>query len=89
METPNSVTIMASDDTTKKHSKFVDEPMGDKGAEEVPGVGVETAKRLKRQGINTARELYAHFILKSEQEFKDLAGERAYKAMEEWQKLHN
>ena len=84
--------------TTKKHRAFVNEPMEGKYVDDVPGIGAETASRLRRSqygSIRTAKELYGHFLVlrKCECKFKHFIMEHggntrnqtaAYRAFKDW-----
>ena len=84
--------------TTQKHEDFVDEPMGDKPVEKVPGVDKVLGKSLRDDsGIDTARKLYGMF-LSDENNFKKYieqhggnakSQEHACQAMNEYSEQHN
>ena len=82
---------------TEVTSKFVNEPMGKKLVNKVPGIGDAIAKKLNERDIVTAKDLYKYYLDHSEDEFKELVEEcggnalnqkRAYNAMDEWHKQH-
>ena len=83
--------------TTKKHKKFVDEPMARKPVTDVPGIGPPTARMLEKDGITLAKHLYAKYLQdpdRFEGYIKDCGGDAkvqkyAYEAMKEWDNLHN
>ena len=84
--------------TLQKHDNFVAAPMGDKLVTAVPGVGTVTAARLGNDpGITYAYQLYGHFLIRTEDEFKVFmqhAGgnafiqTQAYNAFGDWKTNH-
>lgn len=87
---------MASKSSRSK-ANFAKEHMGNKLVDEVPGIGDETGKSLKKEGITKAKQLYGHYLINPDQ-FKDFikshGGDRgiqkkAFEAMKEWDDLNN
>ncbi|KAM9364082.1 barrier-to-autointegration factor-like protein [Pholidichthys leucotaenia] len=48
--------------TTKKHQSFVSEPMGNKPATAVPGIGRGLGQELQRDGVNKASQVFGHYL---------------------------
>ena len=44
--------------TSQKHRRFVDEPMGEKGVQELPGIGKTLGTRLEKKGIDKVCAVY-------------------------------
>ncbi|XP_054270005.1 barrier-to-autointegration factor-like [Macrosteles quadrilineatus] len=47
---------------TKKHRRFVSEPMGDKDVTELPGIGEVLGGRLRDEGYCEASQVLAQFL---------------------------
>ena len=80
--------------TTEVHRIFVEESMGEKTVEEVPGIGKAIGKRLREDDVTTAKKLYDMYQKSSEKEFKKLISkyrgnrehqEDAFRGMKEWE----
>lgn len=85
--------------SSKKHQAFVDEPMGEKGVTEIPGIGKEIGSNMNDKEINFAYEVFGKFLAvkKNKENFcgwlKQFAAnakqrEDCYKAMEVWSKKY-
>lgn len=83
--------------STDKHYTFIQEPMGDKLVDEVPGIGGVTAQRMARDGIITALNLYGHYLVDPRRfraKVREYGGntgqqEAAYEAMTRYAEQHN
>ena len=49
--------------TTRKHSLFVFEPMGNKSVQHIPGIGYAIGRRLADRGLPYAYQLYGQYLL--------------------------
>ncbi|KAK6044642.1 barrier to autointegration factor [Cooperia oncophora] len=49
--------------STKKAREFVGEPMGDKWAHDIPGIGPEYGARLAEQGLPKAANVFGQFLV--------------------------
>ena len=82
-------------EVSQKHENFTKSAMGNKSIEEVPGIGQVYGADLRAKNVDTAKKLYAHFILKDERGFKKLVGgnqgtqSAAYNAMKDWDEANN
>lgn len=75
-----------------KQKSFQNEPIGSKSVTEVPGVGPAASQHLKEKGVTSAKQLFGHYCIKNESEFKEFvgghAGKRAFEAMKAWDKQY-
>ena len=78
----SDVRMATTSTTSQKHIKFVATPMLDKLVDKVPGVSDVTAANLKKDhGIIYAYQLYGHFLIRTEDDFKEFlrhAGANAF-----------
>jgi nucleotidyltransferase/DNA polymerase involved in DNA repair len=88
--------------TTKKHRKFVNEPLGEKPVEDIPGIGEAHGKKLREQGFDKAYKVLGQFLLqgKNKEAFvdwlretakvteRDAIGLQSYNAIKEWTDGH-
>ena len=81
-----------------KKSVFLSTPMKDKPVLAVPGIGDETAEKMKKDGIITAKNLYGYYLIKLAEEFKEFIQQygcnariqrEAYEAMKEYDEQYN
>jgi hypothetical protein len=79
--------------TSQKHRNFVSEPMGDKGVNELAGIGEVLSKRLEAKGFDKAYVVLGQFlVLKKHKELfidwmKDISGANSKQASECYQCL--
>ena len=55
---PDSIPAAVVRGPTVKHQRFVMEPMGDKAAIQLPGIGVRISQRLEQAGFDTVSCLF-------------------------------
>lgn len=53
---------------TKKHKKFVEEPLREKTVDSIPGIGRTAKAELERKGITTAKEVLGYFLIEKNEE---------------------
>ena len=82
--------------TSLKHHKFCREPIGDKPASALPGIGPASSLRLKKHGIHKASTVMRHFIFlyKDKESFENWLDDKCrsnkrhggacYNALKEW-----
>ena len=87
---------MSSVPTTQKHRNFVGEPMKNKPATAVPGIGTVLGSRFLEAGFDTAYSILGQFLLLKKDEelfcmwFRDTSGgnrkhaKDCYSALLEW-----
>ncbi|KAL5009071.1 hypothetical protein ScPMuIL_014652 [Solemya velum] len=85
---------------SKKHRNFVSEPMGNKSAKTLPGIGTTCGNQLNKKGINTASKVYGEYLTRGgdEAKFKNWLGSKCNandgqqracaQAMKDWHDSH-
>lgn len=68
---------MAQQSTTKKHATFVSEPMGNKPATALPGIGPVLGARLLDQNAGRADNVFGTYLVQNKDEGSFVAGMKA------------